>query len=228
MKNNADHTTLRKRILGILILLVVLGLMALIAWKMAAPVLRLTKDPHSLRAYIDSRGPAGVLLFMLLVILQVFAAVVPGGPFQIAAGYAFGIIKGALICTAATAIGSILVFLLSRKFGMRFIRLFFSEEKIKSVKILKTEGTETLLIFLLFLIPGSPKDLLSYLVGLTDLPLRKWIPIVTIGRFPSILFSAMSGSALQSQRYVVFAVIMCLFGALTIAGTLWYRRRSGQ
>lgn len=184
------------------------------------------EDPERMVETFQSQGAAGVVAFMGLLILQVFAAVVPGGPFEIAAGLAFGPVRGALICDAAITVGSTLVFLFSRKFGMKFIELFFSREKIEGVKILRTTEQSEVLIFLLFLIPGTPKDLLSYLVGLTDLPLLHWILIAAVGRFPAILLSTMSGSAIAGRRYEIFILLMAVLAALSVLGTVWYRRKN--
>ncbi len=218
----------KQRIIGILILTGLVGVMVLIAGLMARPLLALSRNPEELRTALSqsSHQPLIVLGFLLLVILQVFAAIVPGGPFEIAAGYAFGVLPGALLCDAAMTFASICVFQLSRKFGMRFVKLFVTEEKLREVKILHTTDNSRLIIFLLFLIPGTPKDILSYLVGLTDLSLRDWIFITAVGRFPSILLSALSGSALQSERYEIFLVVLVVIGALSVLGSLWYRKHN--
>ena len=92
----------------------------------------------------------GGAFFILVTAVQVVAAVVPGGPIEIAAGYCFGVLPGALICDIGMTIGSMLVFLLVRRFGMSFIEIFFSREKIESLKFLKTNGQSRLVIFLLF------------------------------------------------------------------------------
>ena len=78
-----------------------------------------------------------MLAFIGMVIFQVFAAIIPGGPFQIGAGYAFGVWKGSLICDFATTLASVVIFLLVRRFGVHFIELFIDKEKLESIKFLK-------------------------------------------------------------------------------------------
>ena len=77
---------------------------------------------------------------------------------------------------------------------------------------------------MLFLIPGTPKDFLTYFVGLTDMPVILWFLITFIGRFPSILLSSMSGGALESRNYAAAVIILILLCAVCGAGALWYRR----
>lgn len=216
----------KKRIIGILIFILILAVMIAITVLLTKPLLELADHPEELKEAVQNTGIKGILGFTAIAILQVFAAIVPGGPLEIAAGYAFGIIMGTLICDLAMSAGSLMVFLLSRKFGLPFIELFFSREQIESVKILKTNERSRFIIFLLFLIPGTPKDILSYLVGLTDLELPVWVFIVVVGRFPSILLSVLSGTALSSERYEIFAVVILAICLLSILGAFWYRKNN--
>lgn len=159
-------------------------------------------------------------------ILQVLLAVIPGGPFEIGAGYAFGVIRGTLICDFAMTTASVIIFLFVRRFGMKFVELFVSREKIESVKILKSSRRSESIIFLLFLIPGTPKDLLSYLVGLTDIKLSHWIIICAVGRMPAIFLSVLSGNALNKADYTFVILMFAVMIALSICGFFFYRSRN--
>ncbi len=214
----------RKRITAIGIVLFIIILIAFIAVRVFVPVLKMADNPEEFRKYMDERGFWGIILFILIVALQVLTAVIPAGPLEVAAGYCFGTVKGTIIADIGLTLGSIMIFLLVRRFGMRFIELFFSKEKIQSMKFLKSSGQSKIVLFLLFLIPGTPKDILSYGVGLTDLSLLSWILITSIGRIPSILFSTMGGDALLEGRYGLLVVIIVLVAAAAGIGTLFYRR----
>ncbi|MBQ9512066.1 MAG: TVP38/TMEM64 family protein [Lachnospiraceae bacterium] len=219
-------TPLQKKLLGIAIIALICLLMGIVVVYVGRPMVTMVSDPDLVKAYIESHGIAGVLVFMGMNYLQVIAAVIPGGPFQIAAGYAFGVLKGSLICDIAMTLGSVTVFLLSKRFGMRFVELFVSKEKIASVKFLKTTNRSRFILFLLFLIPGTPKDLISYAVGLTDLDLKTWVLICAVGRFPAIALSAASGNALQNERYHIFAVWLIVTVVLSLIGGVIYRRHN--
>ncbi len=198
-----------------LILVLSILLMAVLTILLGKPILEFMEDPAAVTLRLQSYGIWGPVVFMLLNIAQVLLAIIPGGPFEVAAGAIWGPIWGTLLCDLAMTFGGVVTFLLSRKFGMKFIELFTTREKIESVKFLKSSHKATSLLFLFFLFPGTPKDLMCYVVGLTDIKLSTWFWINLVGRFPAILLSALSGSALGEQRYgiviAVFAVILILF-----------------
>lgn len=221
---SADKTAVRKRIIGIVIITALFAVVILISYQICRPMLEMAETPEKFREYIADKGFVGILMFMAAIILQVIAAVIPGGPFEIAAGYAFGTFKGALIADIAMTIGSLIVFLFVRRFGMRFIELFFPKEKVESLSFLKTDKKKDLIVFIFFLIPGTPKDLLSYAVGLTDMKLLTWIFITFVGRFPAIFISAVGGSAAGEKKYGMFALFIGLTAVLCVAGGLFYKK----
>lgn len=218
--------TKSSRMKGILFIVVVIAIMAAMMIAVGRPLLAVSRDPEALEAYLESMGIWGVWIYMGLVILQIFAAVVPGGPFEIAGGYLYGALPGALICDAAMTVGSVLVFLISRKAGRKFVYLFFSENEIRSVRFLHTSEKKEFLLFLFFLIPGTPKDLMSYVAGLTDVSLKSWIFITAVGRFPAIYLSTLSGTALESRNYGIFILVLLLIGVLSVLGIWMYRKRN--
>ena len=129
-----------------------------------------------------------------------------------------------ILSIAAAAIGSIITFWLVRKFGMRLVRVFFSEEKINSVKFLKTSETRDFLFLIVYMLPGTPKDLLGYFAGLTDIPFPIFCLICILGRIPSVITSTIGGNALGTKRYgaaiITFAVTLAVSGI----GLLIYNR----
>ncbi len=221
-----DRPDPESRAKGILFIVIVVAVMAAMMAAVGKPLLAVSRDPEALEAYLESQGVWGVWIYMGMVILQIFAAIVPGGPFEIAGGYLYGAFRGALICDAAMTIGSVLVFLISRKAGRKFVHLFFSEEQIRSVRFLHASEKKEFFLFLFFLIPGTPKDLMSYVVGLTDVSLGTWIFITAVGRFPAIYLSTLSGTALENRNYGIFILILVLIGALSLAGIWVYQKKN--
>ena len=212
----------------IILLIAVILFATLIVVLVGKPMIRFISDPEAFRAWVDSKGIVGIIIFMVLNIIQVILAIIPGGPFEIAAGYAFGVIKGSILCDIAMTAGSMIIFFLVRKFGMRFIELFVDREKVENLAILKTNQKKNALLFLFFLLPGTPKDLLSYAVGLTDIKFSTWLLINLIGRFPAILLSAMSGSSLVEKRYEYFAIFMGIILFFYLIGAFIYRRHNNK
>lgn len=220
-----DEESRRK---GLLIMGLALVVIIAILVVVGVQLMKVASDAEALEAYLAGWGRWGVLIYMLLVILQIIAAVVPGGPFEIAGGYLYGPFRGAVICDIAMTIGSVVVFLLSRRIGMKFVRMFFSKEQIDSVGWLKMSEKKSLVLFLIFLIPGMPKDIISYVAGLTDLPLGSWIFITAVGRFPAIYFSTLSGAALENRNYVMFVVVLAALCIFTAIGALVYKKKFGN
>ena len=213
----------RRQITQLILAILAVSFICILGYYIGRPLVQFVSEPQKFQIWVKEKGFLGVLAFMGMNILQVLLAVIPGGPFEIGAGYAFGVVKGSLICALALTIASVIIFLFVKKFGLRFVELFVSKEKIESVKFLKSSKRSESIIFLLFLVPGTPKDLLSYLVALTDMKLSHWIFICGVGRLPAIFLSALSGSALSSARYHLAIILIAAIIMLYVVGIILYR-----
>ena len=214
--------TRKQRILRIALTLAAVLTAAALSGYLARPLLQFLSEPERFRAWIGERGVWGVAAFMLLNMLQVFVAVIPGGPFSMAAGYAFGPLWGTLICLAATTAASTLVLLIVRRWGGTAVRFLSGKDPEELALFQKMERAEWVFL-LVFLIPGSPKDVLSYAAGLMKLPLPSWIVINLIGRIPGILLSVLGGDRVMRGDYLLAAGLTLLCGALYIAGMIIYK-----
>ncbi len=203
-----------------------LVLSALVCWFAGRPLIRFVREPERFQAWVDAQGVRAPLLFVGMVVLQIVVAIIPGEPLEIAAGYAFGALEGTLLCLIGALVGRVAVFLLVRRFGVRAVEVFFPLEKVQSLRFLQNEKKLTFWVFFLFFLPGTPKDVLCYIVGLTKLPLRSWIIISTIAPIPSIITSTIGGSALGMGRYAFAAAVFGATLAISAAGLLVYRRVS--
>ena len=209
---------------GALALIICAGLVALIVWKIGIPAVTFASEPEKFRAWVDGNGIVGRLAFIGMTIVQVIIAILPGEPFEIAAGYAFGAVEGTFLCVIAAAAGSMLVFFLVRTFGMWLVEIFFSAEKLESVRFLKTSEKKNILFLIIFMIPGTPKDLLSYVAGLTDMKAPLWLLICSLGRLPSIITSTVGGSAIGDKNYLFAAAVFVVTMVISIGGVLVYNR----
>lgn len=197
---------------------------ALIIWLAGVPLVRFASEPEKFRQWVDDNGIWSRFAYMGMVILQVVIAVLPGEPFEIAAGYAFGAVEGSLLCIAASTLGSITVFLLVRYFGVPLVEVFFSEEKLHRIKFLKTTSKRDFIFFIIFMIPGTPKDLLCYFAGLTDIRLSLWLLICSLGRLPSIVTSTVGGDALGTSNYWFAAAVFAITLVISLVGLLFYKK----
>lgn len=201
----------------------------LLIWLVGAPLVRFASQPENFRLWIDSHGFYGRLAYMGMVILQVVVALIPGEPFEIAGGYAFGALEGTLLCLLASSVGSVCVFLLVRRFGVRLAEIFFSREKLRSVRFLQATPRRDLLFLVVFMLPGTPKDLLCYFAGLTDIRFPVWLLICSLGRIPSIITSTLGGNALGTKNYwgavLVFVITLLISGGSLLFYEHLCRRR---
>ena len=197
---------------------------AAVGYFIGVPMVQLAEDPSAFQALVDAYGFGGRLIFVGMVVLQVLVAFIPGEPIELAAGYAFGFIEGSLLTLAGFLIGSWLVFILVRRFGVKLVEVFFSADKIRQFSFLKNPKKTKVIAFLLMLIPGTPKDFLSYFAGLTQLSLRQWLLIVAVGRLPSLITSTATGALAGEENYILSIVMLGITALLTLLGILYYRR----
>ncbi|MBQ9080422.1 MAG: TVP38/TMEM64 family protein [Clostridia bacterium] len=179
-------------------------------------------DPTLLREYIGDHYFSGALILIAIAAVQVVLAFIPGELIEIASGYAFGMWGGAFICWAGIMLGSVVTLLLVKKFGRPFVEVFQSAKKLESISLLSDKKRRGALTFLLFLIPGIPKDFWTYIVGLTDMKLRDYIILTGIARFPSIIMSTAGGDAIGLGKLGNAAWIMVGTGIVSAIGYLIY------
>ena len=194
------------------------------AWLLGRPMLEFVSEPERFRAWVGENALLGKASFAGMMAMQVFVAIIPGEPLEIVAGYAFGAVEGTLLCLAGTTIGSVLVFLFVRKFGVRAVEVFFPREKIEKLKFLQDSRRLNLLVFLIFLIPGTPKDILCYCIGLTKMKLATWILITATARIPSIITSTIGGDALGLGAHGFAAAVFAATLVLSTVGLLIYKK----
>lgn len=222
----SDHRRLtekqKKWIAGTGIFLFLL-LSALIFFFAGKPLIRFAQEPERFRVWVDEQGVLAPIAFLGMLILQIVVAAIPGEPLEIAAGYAFGALEGTLLCLFGAFLGRVAVFLLVRRFGTRAVDVFFPLEKLNTLSFLQNKKRLTLWVFFLFFLPGTPKDLLCYVVGLTDLPLKSWLLICAIAPFPSIVTSTIGGDALGMGNYMFALVVFIVTMAISGGGLLAYR-----
>lgn len=169
-------------------------------------VVKLVKDPDIYIDTINKNHLSIIISYVLLSLLQIIIPIIPGEPVELLAGYLFGKINGTIICFMCQAIASIIVVFISRKYGTRLVEYLFEDKKIKTIQKLKSKKAFGLFT-LLFIMPGTPKDLLCYFAGLSDYDLVPLLIVVTIGRIPAIVTSTISAGFLQDDKYIISIVI---------------------
>lgn len=219
-------TIKRRRIVSIISIIIFIALSAAICWFVGKPLIEFVSEPDRFRLWVDSHGLWGRLAFVGMVVLQVIVAIIPGEPIEIGAGYAFGAFEGTLLCIIGAMIGTTIIFLFTRYFGIKVVDCFYPREKILSMKFFRNSKRLHLLVFILFFIPGTPKDIMTYVLGLTNMKLSACLLITSIARIPSVITSTVGGNALGIQDYQ-FAIIVFIFTiVVSVTGILIYRHMS--
>lgn len=231
MKRRRERTQLteaHKKKIYLFAIVVALIFIAAVGYLVGKPMVEFVREPERFRAWVDSSGFVSRVIFVGMVVFQLIIALIPGEPLEMGAGYAFGALEGTLLCIIGCVIGSALVFLFVRRFGVKLVEVFFPREKIRSLRFLQDSRRLNLLTFIVFFIPGTPKDLLSYFIGLTDMKLGTWLCITAVARIPSIVTSTVTGDALGLKDYQFALIAFGVTLALSLLGILVYRRLSAR
>lgn len=218
----------RRRIFSLISIIVLIAVFATVTAVLWEPLISTFQQPEQFRSWVDAHGFLGRLAFVGIDVLQVIFAVLPGEPVELGAGYAFSTFEGTALCLIGDAVGSAIIFLFTKLLGIKLVETFVSREKIRSLHFLKNSKNLNLLIFILFFLPGTPKDIFTYVIGLTPMKLNTFLILTSIARIPSVLTSTMTGNALGVQNYKSAVLVYAVTGAVSIVGILIYRKMSGR
>ena len=164
-------------------------------------------DRDRLQGFLNSLGPLSFMGFILLQTLQVVAAPIPGEVTGLIGGFLYGPFLGLILSTVGLTIGSWFAFFLAKTFGRPFVEKFVSQKTLaKYDYLLHHKGA--FLVFLLFLIPGFPKDFLCYILGLGHLGTKEFLVISTVGRFSGTVLLTFGGSFLRHHQYYRFSILL--------------------
>lgn len=221
MKN---RTLKQKRIIAVVSAAVLVALMGLLTVFILRSFDQNINSPEKFKAYIEGFGVKGYLVALGIQILQVFVALIPGEVVEIGLGYAFGWFAGTLLCLLGVTVASAAVFLIVKKAGIKAVELFVDTEKINSLRFLNSEAKLKRTVFLLFFIPGTPKDLLTYFVGLTRMNLAQFMSISMVARLPSVLSSTLVGHFAGAEDYKVSIIIFAVTAIISLTGLFLYNK----
>ncbi len=188
--------------------------------KYAPWVTRLASEPAKFRDVIQTYGYTGIFVFISVQIIQVVIAAIPGEVVQVAGGYIYGTWLGALYLIMGAIAGSVIAFYASRFLGYPLVKAFVSEEKLARFNFLLKSQKSEVIIFALYLLPGIPKDILTYIAGLTPVKPLNFLITSMVARFPALFVTAYIGANLEEKNYtrvIVLsstAVILFFLGAL--------------
>ncbi|HYB43716.1 MAG TPA: TVP38/TMEM64 family protein [Candidatus Methylomirabilis sp.] len=184
-------------------------------------LVRLYVDKKYLKSTLRQWGILAPVLFMMLQALQVIISPIPGEATGFLGGYLFGEWLGLLYSTIGLTIGSVISFMIGRWLGVHYVRNLVSKETWDRLGfIVEAEGA--ILCFIIFLIPGLPKDMMCYLFGISPMPLWVFAVVSGLGRIPGTWVLSAQGAHVETGNY--FQVILISAVCAAIALPLYYYR----
>ncbi len=172
---------------------------------------------------MEQSGTMGMFMLLGLQASQIFLPILPGEPIEILAGMCYGTVGGFIFITFSVLITTTIIFFLVRKFGRDFVYSICSKERIEKIensKLFKNPKKLEYIMLILFLIPGTPKDILVYLAGLLPIKPLRFILISTFVRFPSVISSTIAGSNLVEGNWqfsiLVYGITFAIVGIVVL------------
>lgn len=202
----------------------IIAIVVYLAWDILAkgPLTRFLMNRDELVAAVESWGIFAPLLYIILQVIQTVVAPIPGQIVGSIGGFIFGA-WGVLWTSIGTLIGCFIVFKIARRFGRPLLEKIFKKSSIERFDFIINSKSASLALFLIFLLPGFPDDIICYIAGLTNLPIRKLMVIVLLGRLPVITLTNYIGAGLVDNVALVAAV--SIIAVLILGLGVWQRER---
>lgn len=169
-------------------------------------------------ADVRNAGPVGFLILLGLQFLQIVVAFIPGEVVQIAAGMMYGPWVGALVILVGCVLSSAFIFMLVHKLGAPFVQSMVPVKYLDKFRRFEHSGKLNVVVFILFLIPGLPKDVFTYLVPLTNMRMRTFLALANVGRIPGIVVSTYAADGLIDGRIMESVIIFAVAAVIAVAG----------
>ena len=202
----------KTKILRILLSIGIVVVLAIFLWGLFPFIkdLASTEGQIAFKEKIDSMGISGIFLLFGLQILQILLVILPGEPFEVLAGMCYGAWGGALFITISVFITTTIIFFTVRKLGQKYLYNFFQREKVDKImksKLFKNPRNINIVLFILFFLPATPKDLFVFIGGLLPIKPLRFILISTLVRFPSVITSTMVGANISKGNWELSLII---------------------
>src|SRR5262245_22867503 len=186
-------------------------------------IVRMYSDKHYLKQLVASWGWMAPLVFIGIQAMQVIISPIPGEMTGPVGGALFGTLWGLIYSTIGLTVGTLLCFAAGRKWGEPLVRPWLSEHHWNKMSfILEAEGA--IICFILYLIPGFPKDIISYLFGISPMPFWLFAVVSTAARIPGTVIASYFGAHVAEQQYIYALVFIALVCAACLP-LYYYRER---
>ena len=211
-------------VVRIILLSAFVGVMVFASIKLYPAVARHIRSPQDFEKYIHSYGAASALIYILIQAVQVVVFIIPGEIVQVAGGYVFGTGLGALYSVGGILLGTMIAFFAARILGYGVVKNLVSPKKLAQFEFLINDPKSEIALFILFLVPGIPKDSLVYISGLTPIKPLRFFLLSMVARFPGLWGSAYIGANLQERDYLPVWIMSGAALVLFVAGVFFRDR----
>ena len=205
-----------QRVGSIVVCSVIVAVFIYIYIKYGKELYSLLCDAEHMKAFLSRFKGFDKLVFVAIRAMQTVVKIIPAEPLEIGSGALYG-----------TWMGMVII-LLTKLFGRRLVNLFIPIEKIDSLKFLKDKKTVYKTLFVIYLIPGTPKDVLTYAAGITDLDMKKFMLITSNARIPSIISSTWCGNQITLRNFDLEIIIFTVTALLRIICSFFYKKIIGE
>lgn len=221
MSKKAKQIILASIILSLLILITIAAL----------PIIKYisTKEfADLLQEYVSKSGVWGVLVLLFVQMAQILIAFIPGEPIELVAGAMYGAFGGLVICLVGILISSSIIFYTVRRLGKKRFEKTKLYPSLKKYKFLENETNLIAIVFILYFIPGTPKDMLVYACALSNLSMKSFLIVSTFARIPSIVTSTLAGASFISGNLTLTLAVFAFTAVTAIIGILYHKKRFSQ
>lgn len=190
----------------ILLLIIVVGIPAYLVIFQRDFLLEF-KSFDDILAFLEKNKAASIFTYIMIQSMQIIISIIPGQAFQFAAGYLYTFIPALLFSLIGAVLGTSVSFWLARILGKDFVHMLIDEKKIESYVTRLNSRRAYSIVFLLYLIPGLPKDILSYIAGLSEMDFRNFLLVSVIGRTPAMACSLLIGDLFMHGHYYIMVMV---------------------
>ena len=207
----------------LLLILIVVGIPIYI-WFFHGNWIKSIENIDDIVAFLEKYETQSIFVYIGLQIVQIVISIIPGQVFQMAAGYIYGFWPALLFAMTGALLGTTLSFMLAKALGRDFLHIFFGEEKMSYYIERLNSKKMYAIVFFLYLIPGIPKDMVSYAAGVSEIKFKPFIIISALGRLPGMIGCLLMGDMMMEENYTG-AVIIGVFAVITFALCIIFRKK---
>ena len=227
---SGDSADSSKRIIAILKLIllafILAGVPAFLYFRYGSGIF--SKDAvGAMITYLKANRRFAWLLIIAIQCVQVVICILPGQPVQFASSYMFGIAAGFGLSLIGAVIGTVISYYLARLLGRDALKLFFDEKTLDNYRKKLNSGRGLMLAFLIYLIPGVPKDIVSYAAGISDMRFLPFLAAATVGRSPGMLGSLLLGHYFGRRNYRAIIILSVIVALILIICFVFRERLTG-